>query len=89
MSALTCDFNRSTQHMGEETSDQLEFIPASIKIIKHIWPKFSCQRLQGAVYRTLTSRKSGVCKGLLSVRLPGGVLPDIWRWVTYKELDYR
>jgi transposase len=29
--------------MGEETSEQLEFIPASIKVIEHIRPSYSCR----------------------------------------------
>ena len=29
--------------MGEETSEQLKFIPASIKVIEHVRPKYSCR----------------------------------------------
>ena len=29
--------------MGEETSEQLEFIPAQVKVIEHIRPKYSCR----------------------------------------------
>jgi len=32
--------------MGEETSEQLEFIPASIKVIEHIRPKYSCRQCE-------------------------------------------
>ncbi len=32
--------------MGEETSEQLEFIPASIKVIEHIRPKYSCRHCE-------------------------------------------
>jgi transposase len=32
--------------MGEETAEQLEFIPASIKVIEHIRPKYSCRHCE-------------------------------------------
>jgi transposase len=32
--------------MGEETGEQLEFIPASIKVIEHIRPKYSCRHCE-------------------------------------------
>ena len=32
--------------MGEETREQLEFIPASIKVIEHIRPKYSCRHCE-------------------------------------------
>lgn len=32
--------------MGEETSEQLAFIPASIKVIEHIRPKYSCRHCE-------------------------------------------
>ncbi len=32
--------------MGEEQSEQLEFIPASIKVIEHIRPKYSCRHCE-------------------------------------------
>lgn len=32
--------------MGEETSEQLEFIPASIKVIEHVRPKYSCRHCE-------------------------------------------
>lgn len=32
--------------MGEQTSEQLEFIPASIKVIEHIRPQYSCRHCE-------------------------------------------
>ena len=32
--------------MGEDKSEQLEFIPASIKVIEHIRPKYSCRHCE-------------------------------------------
>lgn len=29
--------------MGEETSEELEFIPATIKVLRHVRPKYSCR----------------------------------------------
>lgn len=32
--------------MGEDKSEQLEFIPATIKVIEHIRPKYSCRHCE-------------------------------------------
>lgn len=43
----TCDCCGHGLHkMGEEKSEQLEFIPASIKVIEHIRPKYSCRHCE-------------------------------------------
>jgi transposase len=43
----TCDCCGYDLHrMGEETSEQLEFIPASIKVIENIRPKYSCRHCE-------------------------------------------
>lgn len=31
------------QQMGEEVSEQIKFIPAQIRVIKHVRPKYSCR----------------------------------------------
>lgn len=32
--------------MGEDESEQLEFIPAQIKVIEHVRPKYSCRHYE-------------------------------------------
>ncbi len=34
--------------IGEETSEQLDIIPAKIQVIRHIRPKYACPRCEGA-----------------------------------------
>jgi len=42
-----CDGCGSDLHkMGEDKSEQLEFIPAQIKVIEHVRPKYSCRQSQ-------------------------------------------
>ena len=42
-----CDCCGHALHcMGEDKSEQLEFIPASIKIIEHVRPKYSCRHCE-------------------------------------------
>jgi len=42
-----CDTCHHDLHcMGEETNEQLEFIPASIKVIEHVRPKYSCRHCE-------------------------------------------
>ncbi len=40
-----CDKKR----IGEETSEQLEYIPASLYVIEHVRPKYACPQCQGQV----------------------------------------
>jgi transposase len=43
----TCDdCGHALHRMGEEKSEQLEFIPARIKVIEHIRPKYSCRHCE-------------------------------------------
>jgi len=43
----TCDCCGHDLHqMGEDKHEQLEFIPASIKVIEHIRPKYSCRHCE-------------------------------------------
>ena len=37
------DCGHTLHQMGEEKSEQLEFIPAQVKVIEHIRPKYSCR----------------------------------------------
>ncbi len=40
------DCGHELHRMGEDTSEQLEFIPASIKVIEHVRPKYSCRQCE-------------------------------------------
>jgi len=40
------DCGHELHRMGEEKREQLEFIPASIKVIEHIRPKYSCRHCE-------------------------------------------
>jgi len=43
----TCDCCGHDLHrLGEETSEQLEFIPASVKVIEHVRPKYGCRHCE-------------------------------------------
>jgi len=43
----TCDCCGHDLHrMGEETSEQLEFVPAQVKVIEHVRPKYSCRHCE-------------------------------------------
>jgi len=40
------DCGHDLHRMGEDKSEQLEFIPASIKVIEHVRPKYSCRHCE-------------------------------------------
>jgi transposase len=40
----TCDCCAGTLHqLGEDSSEKLEFIPAQVKVIEHVRPKYACR----------------------------------------------
>ncbi len=42
-----CDCCQSELHkIGEDTSEKLEFIPAQVKVIEHIRPKYACRQCE-------------------------------------------
>ena len=44
-----CDCGCEKQRIGEEISEQLEVIPASVKVIQHVRPKYACNRCDSGV----------------------------------------
>jgi transposase len=42
-----CSCGQPLVRIGEETSEQVEFIPQQIKVIRHIRPKYSCKACEG------------------------------------------
>ncbi|WP_156494926.1 IS66 family transposase, partial [Oleiphilus sp. HI0128] len=40
------DCGHELHRMGEDKSEQLEFIPAQIKVIEHVRPKYSCRHCE-------------------------------------------
>ena len=42
-----CCCGQKLVRIGEETREQLEIIPAQIKVIRHIRPKYACKRCEG------------------------------------------
>lgn len=44
-----CACGCSKQRIGEEVTEQLEFIPAQLKVIQHVRPKYACNRCDEGV----------------------------------------
>ena len=43
-----CGCGAKFVRIGEESSEQLEFIPAKMRVIRHIRPKYACKVCEGA-----------------------------------------
>jgi len=56
------------KHIGEVTNEQLEFIPASVKVIKHICYKYACPKCNKYV-ETATKPKDPIPKSIASPEL--------------------
>ena len=46
------DCGTDLHRMGEEVSEKLEFIPATVKVIRHIRPKYSCRCCEKSATQT-------------------------------------
>jgi transposase len=42
-----CSCGSTLDWIGEETSEQLDFIPAQLRVLRHIRPKYACKRCEG------------------------------------------
>ncbi|MGL4514266.1 MAG: IS66 family transposase zinc-finger binding domain-containing protein [Lacipirellulaceae bacterium] len=45
---------------GEEVSEQLEYFPASFKVLRHVRPKYGCAKCDHEGYETVEERLRGV-----------------------------
>lgn len=46
---LTCSCGHARERIGEETSEQLDYRPASFRVIRHVRPKYACRACQEGV----------------------------------------
>jgi transposase len=75
------------QHFGEDVSEQLEYVPDSFKVIRHVRPKFACPACERVVEAPAPSRP--IERGLAGPALLAHVLvskfcdyvgfPVMWR----------
>ena len=42
-----CDCGALLSRIGEETSEQLDYIPAQVQVLRHIRPKYACKACEG------------------------------------------
>jgi transposase len=65
-----CSCGHSLHQIGEEKSEQLEYIPAKIKVIEHLRLKYACRSCEGGVKTAVLPKqpipKSIATPGLLS-----------------------
>ena len=62
--------------MGEETSEQVEFIPAKVRVLRHVCRKYTCPQCEGHV---VTAKKP-------PQPIPGGMAtPSLLSWVAVSK----
>jgi len=44
-----CDCGCEKKHIGDETTEKLDFVPASVKVIAYVRPKYACNRCDNGV----------------------------------------
>ncbi len=54
---------------GEDVSEQLEYIPASIKVIEHVRPKYTCQCKEAQTVKMAPNKESPIAKSLAGASL--------------------
>lgn len=52
-------------HIGDDTSEKLEFIPAKVKVIEHVRPKYACRSCE----------KNGTSNTIKQVPVPRSIIP--------------
>ena len=65
------------QPIGEETSEQLEFIPASLKVIEHVRLKYACRKCQEHVAIAAAPAKP-IAKGVAGPGLLSALVVGKW-----------
>jgi transposase len=61
-----CDCCQGELHkIGEDTSEKLEFIPAQVKVIEHVRPKYACRACE----------KDGISNSIKQASVPNSVIP--------------
>ena len=60
------------RHFGEDVSEQLEYVPESFRVIRHVRPKFSCHQCETVVEAPAPSRP--IARGLAGPGLLAHVL---------------
>lgn len=66
------DCGNALRRIGEQVSEQLEYIPARFKVIRHVRPKFTCARCEVIVQADVPSRP--IARGLAGAGLLAHVL---------------
>ena len=70
--------------MGEETSEQLEFIPAQVKVIEHVRPKYSCRHCEHngteVKIRIAPVPKTPISKGIATPSLLAQVITSKYQY---------
>ena len=92
----TCACGCALKKIGEETSEQLDIIPAKIQVVRHIRPKYACLECEGAQDDGPTVKiapvpaqiipKSIVSPGLLSHILTGKFIDHLPFYRQEKQL---
>jgi transposase len=61
-----CDCCQGALHkIGEDTSEKLEFIPAQVKVIEHVRPKYACRACE----------KDGISNTIKQAPVPNSIIP--------------
>lgn len=68
-----CECGESLSRIGEEISEQLNYIPAKLEVIRHIRPKYACRSCEGTESNQETVKVAPAPKQILpkSIASPG------------------
>jgi transposase len=51
----TCTCGRARTRIGEDVTEQLDYIPGKIEVLRHVYPKYACSRCKDGVTRAPTA----------------------------------
>jgi transposase len=70
---LTCTCGRARAKIGEDVTEQLDYIPGKIEVLRHIYPKYACSRCKDGV-ATAPTASGPIAGGLAAPGLLAHVL---------------
>ena len=69
----TCTCGRARTRIGEDVTEQLDYIPGKIEVLRHIYPKYACSRCKDGV-TTAPTASGPIAGGLAAPGLLAHVL---------------
>jgi transposase len=74
--------------IGEEVSEALDRVPAVLRVLRTIRPKYACRSCEGPIVRKLHGSPTALCLGFADGDARRAILPSVdWRNDPWRNAD--